>query len=287
MGRMGLAGLGMAAAVGFAPCDANSFEIYGFIPYQAKYENNRLVKGRPSDKWFERNGLRPIKVIYDNRVLDIPRNKSKKDQSSINDAKLKKIASTHRIGMDNMVSLDLETWNRFNDETPSRIIGLIRAYREHHPEARLGLYSTVPHNTYSWSESKIEDYVKLNAKYADVAKEVDYFSPSLYNYGDAQFSSWEAGAKFNIQASREYDPNKPVLPYITPEVKQPNGFRWLSYGEMMQRLEALQQLGADGCIVWASSRSRDESGAPPVLNPQEGWLKAISDFNRRASNSRH
>ena len=274
--------IGMFAATGLFAASAHSFEIYGFVPYRSWLQAGEVIKGAPSDAWFLSVGMRPIEVVYDNRILDIPRAKSSKNQAIINSVKLDKIAIKHRAKNALMVSLDLETWDRYDPSTPSRVVEVIKAYRSQHPEAYIGLYSTVPQNTYSWQRDRIPKYEKINEAYGVVAAEVDYFSPSLYNYGGANFEDWKEGANFNIQASRKYDANKKVYPYITPEVKTKHGYRWLTYDEMLARLRALSSLGADGCIVWASSRSRLDSGEAPVLDPSQGWLKAISDFSQQA-----
>jgi len=147
----------------------------------------------------------------------------------------------------------------------------------------VGLYSTVPQNTYVWREEKRGPYDRQNEKYAAVADAVDYFSPSLYNYSLTDFVSWKEGAKYNIEAARKYSKTKKILPYVTPEVEDNGMARWLSYDEMMSRLEVLKSLGADGCILWASSRSRESSGKRPVLDPSAGWLKAVVDFSRGQS----
>ena len=280
--RLGICKLRLVtAAAGLFAVNAQAFEIYGFVPYQSRLESGSTIRGVPSDRWFAEHGLMPIRVVYDNHILDIPKDKSKKNDALLNVDSLEKIAVSHKSSSSGMVSLDIETWDRFDSETPNKIIHLLRAYRSSHPSAKIGLYSTVPQNTYAWKPGRIHEYEKINERYSSVAKEVDYFSPSLYNYGDANFEDWVAGAEFNIKASRGYDKSKRVLPFITPEVRIKKGYRWLTYKEMMQRLEALKSLGADGCIVWASSRSRYESGEAPVLDPHQGWLKAVSDFSKR------
>ena len=256
---------------------ASAFEVYGFIPYQSRLENGTLFKGAPDQAWFMRLGIKPIHVVYDNKILVFPRSKNSKNNARLSSEKVRDVANSSRDMQVNLVSLDMESWDRFDFATPDKILEAIRLYRDAHPDAVVGLYATVPQNTYAWSKDKVNQYDEINARYSKVADAVDYLSPSLYNYNGADFSQWLEGAKYNIEAARRYSSSKKIYPYITPEVRVGGATRWLSYDEMAERLQALRELGADGCIVWASSRSRDSSGEAPVLDPAKGWLKAVSD----------
>lgn len=256
---------------------ASAFEVYGFIPYHSRLENGTIIKGAPSQAWFMRLGIKPIHVVYDNKILVFPKSKNAKNNAKLSRDKVQDVANASRDKEINIVSLDMESWDRFDIDTPSKIIETISAYRNAHPEAVIGLYATVPQNTYAWSQAKVKQYDEINDRYSKVAAEVDYLSPSLYNYNGADFEQWLEGAKYNIEAARKYSTSKKIYPYITPEVRDGGATRWLSYGEMAERLQALRALGADGCIVWASSRSRDSSGEAPVLDPAKGWLKAVAD----------
>lgn len=256
---------------------AIAFDIYGFIPYQSRIEDGKVVRGRPSREWFSGMGIKPIDVVYDNRLLDFPKGRDR-TQATVNNEKIQQVANTNKENDSQLVSLDLESWDRADPKTPSRMLQTIEMYRNAHPGAVVGLYATVPQNTYGWKSERRGSYDSLNNKYADVAKAVDYFSPSLYNYSFDDFESWKEAARYNIKAARKYSSSKKVLPYITPEVSERGSTRWLSYDEMMQRLITLKTLGADGCIIWASSRARDSVGAQPKLDPGVGWLKAVVDF---------
>lgn len=277
-------GLAMAAC-GIHPVVAAAFDVYGFIPYKTRLVDGAAVKAEPDQAWLAELGVRPIEVVYDNKILSFPRTKDRKNNATISQAKVRAVAADYQRKQSHMISLDLESWDRFDERTPSRILEAIGLYRRSHPEAIIGLYATVPQNTFGWSASKVKKYDEINARYNEVAASVDYFSPSLYNYSGSDFGVWLESARYNISAARKYSTSKKIIPYVTPEVGEGRATRWLSYDEMSQRLRALESLGADGCIVWGSSRSRDSSGAAPVLDPESGWLRAVSDFAQRRKES--
>ncbi|MBA1193710.1 hypothetical protein G7007_12690 [Pseudomonas entomophila] len=254
-----------------------AFEIYTYLPYST----SSFVEhhGNALDKIYSAHNIKKIKLVYDENLLALPADPANRKYALAAPQKIHSVASKDAYQNDSLVSLDIESWNRFDTETPTKILNILKTYRNSSPNTTLGLYATVPQNTYKWDSSKIEFYEKMNRQYIDVAQEVDYFSPSLYNYSGRDFSSWLEGAKYNIAAAKKYSLTKKVLPYITPEVSNNGITSWLSYDEMLMRLKALESLGADGCIIWGSSQSRDTSGARPSLNPYSGWFKAILDFS--------
>jgi len=129
----------------------------------------------------------------------------------------------------------------------------------------------------------------LILKCAAVAKEVDYYSPALYNYDNYDGSPesdvrWQKAAEYAFHACKQLDSinhtSKPIWPYITPgwtdmSAKQ----RYISCAQMYSRLTFLQNLGANGCILWLSSSAREEdSDESLILDASKGWLKASIDF---------
>lgn len=254
-----------------------AFEIYVHLPYQAHYSSKN--SDNTINDFYSKNNIKQIKLVYDDRLLDLPQNPADRKHALLAPQKVQSVATEHFQQSQSLVSLDLESWNRFDADTPTKILHTLKAYRSANPDAVLGLYATVPQNTYKWDPAKIQFYEKMNSQYTDVAQEVDYFSPSLYNYSGTDFPNWLEGAKYNIAAAKKYSTEKKVIPYITPEVSIDGNTTWLSYDEMLMRLKALDSMGADGCIIWGSSRSRDTSGARPALNPETGWLKAVLEFS--------
>ncbi len=255
-----------------------AFSIYGFIPYESIVQHGKPVKVKSRNEWFEALGVKPIDVVYERRMITVLKDNIGEKKFSLNRDMMKEVALGHGRNTKTIVSLDIESWDRFDEKTPTRLIEAIQAFREVNKDTQLGLYATVPQNTYSWKSSKRKQYDLLNSKYASVAEAVDYFSPSLYNYSKDDYATWLAGAAYNLAASKKYSKDKKVIPYITPEIWEDGYTRWLSYDEMKKRLQALKDLGADGCIVWASSQSRSITGEKPVLDPGFGWLKAVVEF---------
>ncbi|MFZ2726068.1 MAG: hypothetical protein WAX77_07465 [Methylococcaceae bacterium] len=267
----------LLAIIGF---NAQAFEVYGFIPYKAYIENGQLQQNRIPVEYFAKYGIKRINVVYEQHLLDYPQ--GDKSQAMINDDKIKQVAQDNLKQAAVPISLDLEGWNRFDTQnTPAQILQVVQKFKAYNNVAPVGLYATVPQNTYGWQADINERFDALNATYADVAASVDYFSPSLYNYHHQDNETWKQGAIYNIQASRRYSPNKKVIPYITPEIYNPDkSTSWLSYEEMLFRLNTLLELGADGCIIWTSSQTHDDQGNPPVFDPDNGWSKAIVDFSK-------
>lgn len=260
--------------------NVSGFEIYGFIPYDYTVKGGEVIEGRPSNDWFESLGIKPVDVVYERRMIDVNKDIMGKKTFTLNHNMMKEVAVGRGRKKSTIVSLDLESWDRFDETTPGRFLEAIKVFREINPDSMLGLYATVPQNTYKWRSGRKKHYDALNAKYASVADAVDYLSPSLYNYSKDDFESWLEGAKYNISAAKKYSSTKKVIPYITPEIWDDGYTRWISYDEMSKRLSALKSLGADGCIIWGSSQTRTVTGDKPTLDPGFGWLKAVVDFSR-------
>jgi hypothetical protein len=74
----------------------------------------------------------------------------------------------------------------------------VSTFKADNPGAVVGLYAEVPQNTFTWTATSEQTYNSLNPQYAAVAALVDYYSPSLYNYGyDGTASgdaSWNSAA---------------------------------------------------------------------------------------------
>lgn len=256
------------------------FNVYGFIVYGGYMQGDTRVNASFKDiqNYLSQFGIQKYDLIYENKLLDYPN--GDKTNGTINQHKIDSLASQALQEPNILVSLDLEGWKRFDTlQTPARMIEAIKAFRKTNKDSKIGLYATVPQNTYAYSPA-ISKYDKVNKAYSAVAAAVDYYSPSLYNYNGSDTVEWNKGALYNIAACRKYNfPGKKIIPYITPEVKMkgsPSTF--LTYEEMMGHLQTLYNAGADGVLIWTSSGTRDANGQKIYIDANAGWLKAVRDF---------
>ncbi len=260
--------------------DKHPFNVYAFIVYGGYIQNGTEVKAsyKQLSRYLLGYGIKGYDLIYEQKMIDYP--DSKKENGVPN---VKRIDSLGReaIGFTNTpVSLDLEGWKRFDTiKTPKRMLEVIGEFKKVNKQSPLGLYATVPQNTYAYAEN-IGRYDKWNKAYAQVAAAVDYFSPSLYNYDGHDTVGWNKAAVYNMAACKRYGfRDKPIIPYITPEVTQKGGpTTMLTYEEMMNHLQTIYRLGASGCLIWTSSGTRDANGNRIYIDVNSGWLKAVRDF---------
>jgi len=260
------------------------FKVYAFIPYAGYIQGGKAVPAKfgQLQDYLATLGIAKYNLIYESRITDYP--DGNKTHGVINRSKLDPLAKLASAEPGIIVALDLEGWNRFDTlHTPAKLLDAINAFKETDPAAQVGLYATVPQDTYGYPKDTAL-YNRLNKAYRSVAAAVDYFSPSLYNYKTADNEEWKKGVVYNLGACRKYGyPDKKILPYITPEIKVNNERRLLDYSEMLYRLQTLYDLGADGCLIWGSSGMRDAAGNRIIVNENEGWLKAVKDFLKQHS----
>lgn len=260
------------------------FKVYAFIPYAGYMQNGAAVPAKfgQLQDYLATLGIAKYNLIYENRITDYP--DGDKTHGVINRTKLDLLAKLASAEPGVIVALDLEGWNRFDTlHTPAKLLSAIGAFKETYPAAQVGLYATVPQDTYGYPKDTTV-YNRLNKAYSSVAAAVDYFSPSLYNYKTTNNEEWKKGVVYNLEACKKYGyPGKKILPYITPEINIKNERRLLDYSEMMYRLQTLYDLGASGCLIWGSSGMRDAADNRIIVNENEGWLKAVKDFLKQHS----
>ncbi|RKR80125.1 hypothetical protein BDD43_0220 [Mucilaginibacter gracilis] len=276
-----LVSLMLACCGGFAQKSKSAkhrFTVYGFIVYAGYSQNGSNVKAsyKQLQQYLLQYGVNTMDLIYEQKVLDYPTGDKKNGIPNI--ARIDSLSQQALGFKDVLVSLDLEGWNRWDTvKTTARMIETINYFKKVNSKSKVGLYATVPQNTYAYSEN-INRYDKINKGYAGVAAAVDYFSPSLYNY-DADTVNWNKTALYNINACKKYNyPDKPILPYITPEVDNKGVKSMLTYDEMMSHLQTLYKLGANGCLLWTSSGMRYANGQKVYVDVNSGWMKAVKDF---------
>ncbi|WP_321814858.1 Ig-like domain-containing protein [Paraburkholderia sp. J69-2] len=274
---------------------AKAFTVYEFLKLK-QYQDASGVN-TISDTWFEGLGITPLNLLYSSKLVTCPLT-SCTDEYTVDTTKIATAAASADSTGAIPVSLDLEVWDtkRFYPTTATgngqtivqNLTEALTDFKADNPSAVVGLYAEVPQNTFGWSSTTATTYDALNPQYAAVAALVDYYSPSLYNYGYDGTSTgdtdWNSAAVYAVEQSRAFDTlngtSKKVLPYITPVwTDSSNASEILTYDQMMYRLKALKSAGADGCILWISSSQIDPStGSLLVIDTTAGWFKAVTDF---------
>lgn len=254
---------------------ARKFIIYAYIPWKKAVDKKNNTDDFSID--LKKNGILSIKIIYENDYLL---------QGKISLEKIKKITTETFNQPAVPISFDLEFGNRFKPETViPKIKAILTAYHDFKPRAPVGIYAVMPQNTYGWKPNR-HVYDQLNAQYKVLINDVDFISPSLYNYNGHNLKAWELSARDQFQAAHKYFKGKPIIPYISPIyrigkfVKIKNGtlVEVLDEKAMAARLKLLYALGASGCIIWASSQDREANGQIPTFSPNKAWGKAIVEF---------
>jgi hypothetical protein len=255
------------------------FNVYGWIVYGGYVQNGVNVSAtyQKIQQYLLPFGFNKFNLIYEANLLDYPNGDTANGVPDI-----KRVDSLANIALADpttLVSFDLEGWNRYDTvKTTARLIAIIQDFKTIDNVSPLGLYSSVPLNTYGYT-ANIHSYDIYNKGFASVAGAVNYFSPSLYNYNGVDSVAWKNAAAYNVQACNLYGLTSPkIIPYITPEVTVSGVTTELSYNDMMLRLQYLYSLGANGCIVWTSSSTRDANGKVIYVDVTTGWAKAVVDF---------
>jgi hypothetical protein len=255
-----------------------AFNVYAFIVYAGYMQGGTEVKASNKQlrEYLYTLGINEMDLLYEQKMLDYPA--GDKENGVPNNTRIDSLALEAKGFKDIPVSLDLEGWKRFDTiKTPQRMLDVISRFKKINKTSKVGLYATVPQNTYAYAPN-ISRYDKVNKAYAKVAAAVDYYSPSLYNY-DIDTVAWNKSAVYNMLACKKYGfTDKPIMPYITPEVNLKGEKRMLTYDEMMNHLQTLYSLGASGVLIWTSSGTRDAQGNRLYIDANSGWLKAVRDF---------
>jgi len=266
-----------------APASAQSvaphkFTIYEFIPYTSHVAAGQLTQSPPLPQYLESLNIHRIDVVYENRYFT----DGEPDRAKIESVARQALANNTPVSFDNEFGV-----RQHPDTVIPKTLQILDIYHAVNSVNPVGVYATVPQNTYAYKDD-IHKYDALSAQYAPVAAKVDFFSPVLYNYAGSDFKLWVYAANYNIAAARMYKMDKPIYPYISTIVHlKPSGdddtgmkgaVRPMSEDEMKARLEVLYRLGADGCIVWASSGDKTMDGKQPYFDRLSGWGKALADF---------
>lgn len=245
------------------------FLIYGAIPYNHYTDKGSTINKKIPLPFLGGFGIKKIFLIYENRIL---KGHGAKPDMSL----LESVAKETKKSPDALVVLDVESWNRWDiKNSVKNYVSLLQEFKKTNKISPVGLYSVIPQTYYQKKTESRDSYISLDDKYRSVVYYVDFLSPSLYNYSGKDFDRWKSAVQFEMSEAKRLG-NKPIIPFVTPEVWEANGTHFLSYEEMRERLETLKELGADGCIIWGGSRGIAAGGA---FNPSSGWAKAVIEFS--------
>jgi hypothetical protein len=113
------------------------------------------------------------------------------------------------------------------------------------------------------------------AEYAAETKElvaaVDAFFPSLYTFGNKTPEQWKEKLQALMSKAHQIAPGKPVYPYLWAQYHE-GPAKALEYldGDLMKfELETARDCGADGVVMWSSSRFPWKDGP---------WCKELLKF---------
>ncbi len=266
-----------------AQSPARKFTIYEYVPYKNHIVGGEVTATPPLKQYLESVGIHRIDVVYLPRFMT----DGKPDKKKI-EAIAKAALATPNIP----VSFDTEFGSRWQPGTViPGVTEILKTYHRYNKVTPAGVYGTAPQDSFAWdptaADLKVTDYNKLNGLYKKIPQLVDFISPVLYNYEGPHTKAWMRAAAYNMAIAKAYKTGKPIIPYIEDAIvlhqsqwkgKGTIPVRMLTEAEMNTRLQTLYDLGASGCIVWASTRFRTADGKAPVFDRNSGWGKALADF---------
>lgn len=256
-------------------------KIYYFIPWKYHTYMDATYKGN-FDKNLNFPRIKAIRVMYLSSFMT---------DNKVDLVKMAKITESTNYDK-TPISFDIEVSNSSSKQELSIILDVLKTYKKLNGKAPIGIYSFIPQNTYGTkflsSQKKIM-VENLNKEHSKVIALIDFISPSLYNYDGNNLNDWKKATLFNINEAKKYANGKPIFPYITGtyHVKGSSNaliYKDLSEIEMQQRLLYLEFLGANGVIVWQSSRELNFLGKAPIFNADKGWGKALIEYVKQEQN---
>lgn len=272
----------ISIAMIFSASNVYSFDVYQFIIWKNYIDDKGQLQTdeKGLQRYFEKNNLKPIKVIYHKRFLT----KGKPDEE-----KIKMIVRYTKINPSIPVSFDIEVGNKFKPETLLPIVNrTLDLYHKHGGKAPVGVFGVLPHEISAREAFNVDTqkkYIALNKQYEDVAKKVDFLSPVIYNTWLTNFGDWKERTEFQMQQSKHYAKkyNLKIIPYISTSYwdslfHKNKTMHPLSESEMSQRLKYIKSQGANGVIVWEGSTARLKNGEKPTYNKNIGAYKVITQF---------
>lgn len=259
----------MASIPGFS---TQKFTVYAYLPWGTFTHK----KHQDQINLLLSYGIKPIFIVYEKDYLT---------HQIIDRAKIKKLAEITAKNSTIPVSFDIELNNSIDPKIIAKTIeSILQLYRQYNRKNLLGIYATIPKNTYG-KMTNFSSYKKANDPYLGLINQVDFISPAFYNYNN-NLKQWIKHALFTIKATQQLAPKKPIIPFISPVIRlgpssaAKNGHLVEPISEILMTtyLTTLYHQGAAGCIIWASSQDRLADGTLPKFDAKTGWAKAVVDF---------
>ena len=221
-------------------------------------------------------GFESIRVIYTGELWPSKKAEKEPNLTFINQYIEKKLEYS------NIICLDIEHWPmdiRYEksidiEKSIMKFISVLSKFKEQRPDAKLGIYATVPIRDYHTpvKENDVELWENANQRLTPIADNVDYIFPSLYTFYKNP-EKWKKYAIANINEAKKY--GKPVIPFIWPQYHNSNRlykFNFIDYNYWLMQLETIYE-HADGVVIWSPAGAARSSWS----NNAE-WWKATLDF---------
>ncbi|MCE6237779.1 hypothetical protein [Acinetobacter pittii] len=264
---------------------SHSLEVYQYIIWnQYIDQTGKLISGNKKfQNFLAMNKLKPIRVIYHDKFLTHGRPDPQK---------IKMIADVSKKYPHIPISFDIEIGNKFKPQTILPIVNqTLDLYHQYEGAAPVGVFAVLPQTVFgseSMDQMTKKKYLKLNQKYEEIAKKVDFLSPVIYNNWFRDFGEWRKRTDHQLSESKKYASkyNLKVIPYFSSSYLDKDFFKnhiiySLTEQEMKQRLDYINSKNVDGIIIWDSSIGVLSNGEKPTFDINKGAAKAIIDFAKK------
>lgn len=170
------------------------------------------------------------------------------------------------------INTDIEHWygdkNINSEEMGKRFTAMFDAFRAKIKDVEIGNYGVAPsalcvYRFYDGGKTDeatlLKKWKENNKKRWDVAKTVDYFSPSVY-IAEPNIESWIKDLEITAKEVRAFDPTKKFIVYIWPNYYDKPGSpyfkQFVDPKIWEQMLEAVYK-HCDGAVIWNSTLDVD------------------------------
>lgn len=220
---------------------------------------------------IEKDGLFPIRVIYEGELWDEGDDMSEPDINRV-------MISAEKAKNSELVCIDIEHWDVQGsqatvNETIEKYITIANSFKEVNTFSSIGFYMVLPIRDY-WrsifpnNTENYNEWLNENAALAPISDSVNAVFPSLYTFYNNP-EKWKKYAIENIKEARKY--GKPVYAFLWPMYHNSSTL----YGQYIPRnfwklqLETCFQY-ADGIVLWGGKDEEWSNNAP--------WWNEVKKF---------